>query len=404
MDKVKILWISLNAPTVRSGKAGGNTFNYYFRKFVEDGRFSVKVIAQINDKMPLMDIPEENCFFLKREQQFISKLKRLSSIESKYNLWNRNANLLSNQMEAFVKNTIVQLKGEGFFPDAVILEWTQCVVLANLIRKLLPKTYIIASEHDVTFVAYERKADYFRGVKKILWSWKFNWEKKVEINALQHCDYILTHNRDYIDLLIENGIAKDRIGWLTPYFHSMNYIQRENVNTDILYFGAMDRPENYLSAIWFIENVMPRIGDLSVRFIIIGSNPSKLLKDYKNDKIVITGFVESIDSYFREGMCLCAPIVLGAGIKVKVLEALSSGIPVLTNAIGIEGIPAKKNIEYFYCDTPNEYEQAIRRIYNKEISAINIEHAAKQFIDSEFSITESLEAYKQLILTRRGTK
>lgn len=398
MNKVKVLWISLNAPTNKSEKAGGNTFNYYFRNFYNDERFEVKVIAQINSKLPLMETKEEDCFYLHRKSGITAKLQKLSSIESKYNPWNRNANLISNQMEVFVKSKIQYMKTYGFEPDVVVLEWTQCVVLARTIRKLYPKAYIVASEHDVTFVGYSRMADYYSGIKSWLWKFKYKWEKKIELCALRECDLILPQNGDNRKILVEEGIPENKMQWLVPYFNDMRGCKRKPNGRDVLFFGAMARPENYLSAIWFIDKVMPLLDDIDMRFVVLGSNPPDKLKKMENERIHITGFVDSIVPYFECAMCLVAPLVLGAGIKVKIIEALSSGIPVLTNDIGIEGISAENGKEYIHCTEPHEYEAAIIEIFANPTVGLNMEKSARVFIEQNYLLDRSLTDYKNRLI------
>ncbi|MCC8173601.1 MAG: hypothetical protein LIO65_04210 [Odoribacter sp.] len=202
MEKIiNTLWVSQNTPTQKAEKAGGNTFNYYFKSFYNDSRFNVKVIALTNDGLPLMDMNPKDCFSLKREGGFRNKIKKISSIESKYNPFNRNANLISNKMEKFAVQKIRYLLENGFVPDVVILEWTQCVVLANIIKALIPKAKLIASEHDLTFIAYQRKAAFYKGLKKLYWQYKYKHEKKIELQALTLCDLIMTHNPDNSDVL-----------------------------------------------------------------------------------------------------------------------------------------------------------------------------------------------------------
>lgn len=398
MNKVKILWISLNAPTSKSDKAGGNTFNYYFRSFYNDDRFEVKVIAQINNGLPLMPLQNGDYFYLHRKSGIAAKMQRLSSIESKFNPWNRNANLISNQMESFVKDKIRYLKRQGFEPDIVILEWTQCVVLAREVKKLCPSARIVASEHDVTYVGYSRKVEYYSGISKWIWKFKYKWERKIELRALQECDLILPQNADNKKILAKEEIPENRIQWLVPYFNDLSKCERNPNERDILFFGAMARPENYLSAIWFIDNVMPLLEDMNIRFVILGSNPPNELKRLESNRILITGFVDSIVPYFENAMCLVAPLVLGAGIKVKIIEALSSGIPVLTNDIGIEGISAKDGQEYIHCTSPQEYECAIRKIFDDPSIGERMCTNAKAFIEQNYSINSSLTKYKDRLI------
>ena len=72
-------------------------------------------------------------------------------------------------------------------------------------------------------------------------------------------------------------------------------------------------------------------------------------------------------------------------MKIKVIEAMSAGLPVLTNEIGIEGIPAKDSEEYFFCTTPEEYEKRIIELANDEKTGRRIGVKAKEFIKNTFN-------------------
>lgn len=257
---------------------------------------------------------------------------------------------------------------------------------------------MVASEHDVTYVGYKRKVDYYTGFRKVIWKIKYHHERKVELDTLKLCNMILPQNSDNMELLKKDGISSDKLQWLVPYFHNMDSCIRTSNGKDILFYGAMARKENYLSAIWFIQNVMPMLEDLDVRFVVLGSNPPQQLKEYESDRVCITGFVDSIEPYFQRSMCLVAPLVLGAGIKVKILEAMSSGIPVLTNNLGIEGIPAKDGIEYFHCETPKEFEMKIRQIHN-HWNEEKMSEEQKRFIGKTYSVEKSFVAYKNKLLS-----
>ena len=397
MKKVNLIWLSACAPSKSAREAGGQTFHYYFKNFLEDDRYNIKLIS-LADSDRREELEKE---FEAVDHYFLypgsDKLKKLKNIESMCNPWSRTAGLISNYCADEMIRQLRRYKAQKFYPDVIILEWTATVILASRIKKVFPQAKLIASEHDVTYIGYARKAEFYRGCKKMLWWIRSRNEKNRELHALQLCDLILPHNCDNRTVLEQDGIPLEKTQWLTPYFYNMSNVKRNaEASRDILFFGAMAREENYLSAIWFIEKVMPRLADLNLRFVVLGSNPPPCLKQYASDHVDITGFVESVTPYFERSMCLVAPLVLGAGIKVKILEGMSSGIPVLTNDIGIEGIQATDKEHYMHCCTPQEYESAIRGIAAGSYDE-NIGENAKRFIVERYSLQRSLACYHDRI-------
>lgn len=396
MQKINILWIAASIPCKKIPHAGGQTFRFYFNEFINDSRFNVQLLA-FDDRMS-KDIIESE---LKNTVHDIiykstNPLKKLVNIESVLNPWNRHAGIVSNYYYLRTMEYVKAYKNQGYKPDVIILEWTGIVLLAPELKKIFPQTKLIASEHDVTYVGWKRKSEFYTGLKKKLWYIKFNQERRLELNALSLCDLVLPHNPDNCKLIQNDGIPFKKIKWLPPYFNSMRNIKRIQIEPIILFFGAMGRPENSLSALWFIKNVLPKLSNLPVKFVVLGGNPTEELRSLEGPNIHITGFVDDIRPYFESAMCFVAPLILGAGIKVKVLEALSSGIPVLTNKIGIEGIPAHDKREYLHCETAEEYETSIRLIYENKIDVKRIEVNAKKFME-KYSITNFSQEYRNLV-------
>ena len=399
--KKRLLWIASNTPYDRAPAAGGQTFNYYFKRFANDESFDVRLVCwgDINNRQVIeKDLANTYHDVIYTEPSFRAKIKKISNIESSYNPWNKRANLISNYCANQIIEIIKRYKAEAFSPDIIILEWTNIVVMAKEIKEIFPNSKLVASEHDVTYIGYERKKNYYKGVRKLIWEIKYQNEKKIELKSLSLCDLVMVHNKDNHDCLVTEGLSGKNISWLVPYYHDLSHINSEYAGKDIIFFGAMSRPENYLSAEWFIENVLPMLQNEDVRFVVIGSKPPEELKKLANDRICITGYVEDFSKYFESALCLVAPLVLGAGIKVKILEALSSGIPVLTKDIGIEGIPANDKQEYFYCVSPGQYADTIKSIIRNPADRARISNAAKKLIDESFDLNMSFNNYRDLLL------
>lgn len=400
--KRKILYISMCLPFEKAFHAGGKTFNYYINSFAEDKNNEVTLIAKV--------LPDEEKFI-----SSISKLIRflsvaapksgmkkyisvIKSLNSKINPFYKYGNTLQKDIYDQIESHLKSLKSNGYDPDVVILEWTQMLLFIDVVKKYFPNAVYVGSEHDVRFLGLKRKAEGCRNaLKKAIMERAYLLGKKRELEAVNGCDLVVTHNKKDQTLLVENGISKYKLDVIAPYFDRFVAMDRKSGNRDILYYGAMNRMENSSAAVWFIENVMPMLQDLNVRFIVIGNKPPEELKKFQSDRIIITGFVEDPTQYFATAMCLVAPLLYGAGIKVKILEALSSGVPVLTNDIGIEGIDAVDGESYFHCIEAKDYADIIFQLVERKIDAEKISNAAMQMIESQYDLRKSYENYSSCI-------
>lgn len=396
MRKIKILWIASSVPCKEIPHAGGKTFYYYFNCLKKDPSIEIKLIG-CSDQLSRECIENElNSIDHKVVYKEKFNLRKMQNISSKINPFHKYCGLISNYYASNILCFIDEYKKKKYEPDVIILEWTNIVLLIDEIKKRYPNAHFIASEHDVSFVGAKRQSEYYHGIKGLIKKIEYFNLRKRELAALKKCDLIFPHNKDNIDLLDREGISMSKCQWEIPYYQNMENLKRITQNNDVLFYGAMGRKENYLSVEWFIDNVMPLLKDYNIRFVILGNNPPDYIKNMESDKIHITGFVDNIEPYFSHSMCLVAPLVLGAGIKVKILEALSAGIPVLTNNIGIEGIPATRNEEYIHCETPEEYRDAIINIFSKKIDLLQLEKNEREFI-KKYSPRESANQYIESI-------
>lgn len=397
----KILWLSLAAPYDTVAHASGQTENYYIKYLARSG-FSINLVsfckAKECDKLDVQQYGIEDNIIVLGDSLFDKIVRTLRHIERKYNYNQKYAGLLDLGREKAFVNKLYELLSNHYKPDLIVLEWTEIVLLVDYIKCFFPNIPIVAIEEDVAYLGYERKVSFAsKGVLKRLAYQHYKKLKELELNALNKVNIVITNNSKDSRLLIKDGIDKKKIFMWNVFYHNMLECNRSLKKSEILFFGAMDRPENYLSAIWFIEKVMPLITDLDVSFIVLGSNPPKKLRLKQSERIIVTGFVKKLEPYFEKSMCLVAPLILGAGVKVKILEALTSGIPILTNSIGIEGIDAVNGREYFHCESPQDYERIIRKIYNDEINSNEIGKNAKAFMRQNYSLENSALRFKELV-------
>lgn len=108
----------------------------------------------------------------------------------------------------------------------------------------------------------------------------------------------------------------------------------------ILFWGAMGRPENADAAVDFARRDFPTLllAYPQAKLYIVGSNPTAEVRALAGPSVTVTGFVSDPSTYFERCSLGIAPLVSGAGVKVKVLEMLQAGMPVISTPVGAEGV------------------------------------------------------------------
>lgn len=400
--KKKVLFISSSAPYDTVDHAGGKVHNRYVKKMHQSNRFDIFLIslcwADEKEKIDLDEYGIKNSIYALDRNFFHKILRKLISGISFFNPFDRYCNLLLSYERYQLKRMIRAYRRRQGMPDIIICQWTQTILLYPFLQKIFSNVDIVAIEEDVTFLNYMRQASYAQTkIKKMIKEYQSEKMRKLEFKYLSESKIAVINNIKDMKLLEDYGYKKNNLFLSTVYFDDYSYIKRKINNKDVLYYGAMWRKENSESALWFIKNVFHLIEDQEVRFVIIGSRPSSELLQSANDRIIVTGFVEDVSSYFSTAMCLAAPLVLGAGIKVKILEAMSAGVPVLTNDIGIEGIPASDGKEYFNCKTAIDYANIINKLAARSINVKDMEILSKKMVHTQFNIDSKIEEFVERI-------
>lgn len=392
----RIIWISQFVPFDKVAHAGGQIHNYYIKKLFSNHCYDLNLISfgdnneieaakkDLSDFGIIYDI-----YAWDAENFFLDLYRRILRREGMINPKSKYAGATSNYYYFRIKNS--KLMKEN--PDIIILQWTQMVLFLPVLKKAYPKCKFIAIEEDVMYLSYYRKIDAANSwVDKKMKSIQFKQLKKAELSALNLADLVILNNPKDERLINDEGIVKT---WhWTPYFNNMIMNERdEYCSKDIIFYGAMSRRENHESVMWFINNIFNKIDDSEVRFVIVGNKPQKELIDLQSDRIIVTGFVDSVAPYFQNALCCVAPLVMGAGVKIKVIEALSAGVPVLTNDIGIEGIPAENGKEYLYCKSPDDYLKSIKELIENPDISKRISINAKRFIEKNYNFDRDAELF-----------
>lgn len=396
--KKKIVWISPHLPYDNVKHAGGQIHNYYINKLIDSDRFDVRLISfywpyEIDDFTLNRRIPcDLFCYYDKGIKKFLRNAmdaNRLLNPLDKYG----NQKTLYN--EVCIIKALKKYMKEGFVPDVIILQWTRVVLSIEKIKKIFPSSKIVSIEEDVLLLSLKRKIELCKGFSAKIAELRFRNLEREEIKALLKSDLVITNNHKDENILKQYGVSENVRVW-APFFHLCSNGKNQYSNV-ILFYGNMSRPENYMAVQWIIDKVLPLLEGEDYVFKIIGANPPDFISNCSNDKVQVLGYVSDIESVFKNSLCMIAPLLLGAGIKIKVLEIMSASVPVLTNEIGIEGIPAVDGQDFIACKTPEEYAEGIKRLLNRSIDPKLMGDSAKKMILKNFDYTKSAGEFVEWI-------
>ncbi len=166
----------------------------------------------------------------------------------------------------------------------------------------------------------------------------------------------------------------------------------------------MSRTRNVEAALYLHEKVLPLIREEipHVKFYIVGSSPQEKIQQLAKDKdVVVTGYVKDLGSYYERCAVFVAPILVGGGIIVKILNAMAAGRPVVTTHFGNEGIEAVPEREIRIADSPQEFAQkTVELLTNDDLwhmTARNGRGFVRRKYDWEKAMQELEQAYFSLL-------
>lgn len=116
------------------------------------------------------------------------------------------------------------------------------------------------------------------------------------------------------------------------------------IRDTIVFVGKMSYAPNILAVTHFADSILPTlcINRPNLEFTIVGACPDKNVKKLaERTNITVTGYVETVEPYYRQATIVVAPMLTGAGIQNKILQAMSYGCCVVTTPIGAEGLNIK---------------------------------------------------------------
>jgi GT2 family glycosyltransferase len=168
---------------------------------------------------------------------------------------------------------------------------------------------------------------------------------------------------------------------------------------DVLFIGGYQHTPNEEAVLYFCREILPTLRERipELRFLILGSRPTPAIEALANDHIQVLGFQKDISPYFNACRLMVAPLRFGAGIKGKLGTSFSFGLPVVATSIAAEGMYLQHGREVLIGDTPQEFADAVLRLYNDPALWASMSTAGRQLVRERYSPEVIREGLRQVI-------
>lgn len=287
--------------------------------------------------------------------------------------------------QAFV-NILTELLTNEIF-DLVQFEGLEMACYQPLVAQLQPSAKQVFDAHNAEYNLQQAIFDIDRKQPKrwlaALYSYlqigrihRFEREicQKVDaVVAVSQEDALLLQDfrADHHITIMPNGIWVDRYqgGAQNPFQHERN----------IVFTGKMDYRPNVDAVLWFAHEILPHLTD--IHFTIVGQQPHPRLEALRGlPNVTITGQVESVLPYLQHTMVYIAPLRMGSGTRLKLLEAMACGCAIVTTQIGASGLSNTARSVMLIRDEAKAFAKAVDDLLNDETARHRYSRLARQTV------------------------
>ncbi len=308
----------------------------------------------------------------------------LESMSIEVHSWDRDAmRAAGNVTDSLLAIDFHRLFAERRYEYVIIDFWYLAEYYLPIVRRLSPNSQIIIDTIDIHFIRELREAELSKDKNKKR-SALLNKGREISIYKKADRIWVVTAND-------RNAIAeyvKDLPIDIIPNVHDKVDQTKDFKDTsDLLFVGNFNHQPNRDAMRFFCKDVFPLISKElpDVKLYIVGNDPPDEVKSLSSDKIVVTGYVRDISPYQRTARVSVAPLRYGAGMKGKIGEALSWGLPVVTTSIGAEGMNLVHEQDVLIADNPNSFAREVLRLYSDKELWNRLSKNGRQKVESMWS-------------------
>lgn len=265
-----------------------------------------------------------------------------------------------------------------------------------LVRAASPRTKIAFNLADLHYLREFREAaaktpGYSRGHAEAT--------RLTELATVETSDITFSYSDVELDILRREarpGTTLAKMPWIVD---CSGRTTRFSSTRDILFLGGFGHPPNIQAVKYFANQVMPLMRQRlpGVAFNVIGSGARAKVPELKSDDVRILGYVPNVGEHLDRTRVFVAPLLAGAGLKGKVLDAISHGLACVLSPVAAEGTGLVDGVNCLIADSPAAWADCVTKLYTDEVLWNEIGTNALKLARTEYSFSRGVDVIEQAL-------
>jgi len=258
----------------------------------------------------------------------------------------------------------------------------------------------VLDEHNAVWTIFARLARQLPwGLHRLLLNWEWRRLRRYEGDVCRQFDVVTAVSAEDVTALSE-AMGQAATIPIIPIAIDTDLeqpVQRQTGATDIVCIGTMYWPPNVDGVLWFSREVFPLIKAQApqARFVIVGARPPQEVVSLgeQDPNIIVTGYVPDLGDILRQSAMMIIPLRAGGGMRVKILNGLAQGLPMVSTTLGAEGIDVRQNEHILLADSPTKFAAAVLRLLTDRPFADRLGLNARRLAEEKYDYRQACRTW-----------